>query len=241
MQVGKLQGEGLVQCLTKLGVQKPVVAELHGSPTDNNATLFKEGYESVLNPLYANGTFVKGPDQAVPDWDNAQATKLFEQMIAEQPKIAGVLAANDGIGNAVISVLRRNKLNGKVPVTGQDADVQALQNILAGEQCLTIYKAVKQEADAAAQLAISLAKGEREEVSATAVDPQTQRKVPAVLLTPKAIFAADVKTVVEDGYVTRDELCTEPTPPPASSTGSSSLTVVAAAPKKAGGTRRRRC
>ena len=71
-----------------------------------------------------------------------------------------MLAANDGLGNAAISVLKKNKLNGKVPVTGQDATVQGLQNILAGDQCMTVYKAVKKEADAAAELAIALAKGE---------------------------------------------------------------------------------
>jgi D-xylose transport system substrate-binding protein len=208
-QVGKLQGDGLVTCLTKLKAQKPVIAELHGSPTDNNATLFKEGYESVLNPLYTNGTYVKGPEQAVPDWDSVQAGTLFEQMLAQNPKIDGVLSANDGLGNAVITVLRKNKLNGKVPVTGQDADVQALQNILAGDQCMTVYKAIKTEASAAAELAISLAKGERKDVTGSVTDPQTQRKVPAVLLAPQAIFQADVKTVVEDGYVNTDELCTE--------------------------------
>ncbi|MFI5843339.1 sugar ABC transporter substrate-binding protein [Catenuloplanes sp. NPDC051500] len=208
-QVGKLQGDGLATCLTKLKAQKPIVAELHGSPTDNNATLFKEGYESVLNPLYANGTYVKGPDQAVPDWDSVQAGTLFEQMLTQSPKIGGVLAANDGIGNAVITVLKKNKLNGKVPVTGQDADVTGLQNILAGDQCMTVYKAIKTEASAAAELAISLAKGERKDVTGSVVDPQTQRKVPSVLLPPQAIFQADVKTVVDDGFVTRDELCTE--------------------------------
>ncbi len=206
-QVGKLQGEGLAKCLTDLKAQKPVVAELHGSPTDNNATLFKEGYQSVLNPLYTNGTYIKGPEQAVPDWDSAQAGTLFEQMLTQTPKIGGVLAANDGIGNAVITVLKKNKLNGKVPVTGQDADLQALQNILAGDQCMTVYKAIKTEAIAAAQLAISLAKGEKSDVKGTTTDPQTQRKVPSVLLAPKAIFREDVKSVVEDGFVNSDQLC----------------------------------
>src|SRR3712207_8480486 len=79
-------------------------------------------------------------------------------MLTENKNIKGVLAANDGLGNAAISVLKKNKLNGQVPVTGQDATVQGLQNILAGDQCMTVYKAIKQEADAAAALAISLAK-----------------------------------------------------------------------------------
>ena len=119
-------------------------------PTDNNATLFKQGYDSVLKPKYDSGEYVKGPNQSVPDWDNAQAGTIFEQMLTQNKDIKGVLAANDGLGNAVISVLKKNKLNGKVPVTGQDATVQGLQNILAGDQCMTVYKAIKQEADAAA-------------------------------------------------------------------------------------------
>ncbi|WDZ85275.1 sugar ABC transporter substrate-binding protein [Micromonospora cathayae] len=207
--VGKLQGEGLSKCLTDKGVQKPVVAYLNGSPTDNNATLFKNGYDSVLKPKFDSGEYVKGPEQSVPAWDPAQGATLFEQMLTQTGgKIDGVLSANDGLGNAVISVLKKNKLNGKVPVTGQDADVQGLQNILAGDQCMTVYKAVKQEADAAAELAIALAKGERKETGQKVKDPEGNREVPAVLLTPKLIFKENVKDVVADGYVTKEALCT---------------------------------
>ena len=206
--VGKLQGEGLVKCLTDMKASKPLVAELNGSPTDNNATLFKEGYDSVLKPKYDSGEYVKGPDQSVPDWDNAQGGTIFEQMLTEKKDIKGVLAANDGLGNAVISVLKKNRLNGKVPVTGQDATVQGLQNVLAGDQCMTVYKAIKQEADAAADLAISLAKGEKKDVSQTIKDPESGADVPSVLLTPKAIFKDSVKDVVADGFVTKDQLCT---------------------------------
>jgi D-xylose transport system substrate-binding protein len=141
--VGKLQGEGLVKCLTDKGVKNPVVAELNGSPTDNNATLFKNGYDSVLKPKYDSKEYTKGPDQSVPEWNNTTAGTIFEQMMTTTGnKIDGVLAANDGLGNAAISVLKRNGLNGKVPVTGQDATVQGLQNILAGDQCMTVYKAI---------------------------------------------------------------------------------------------------
>ncbi|AVT39013.1 sugar ABC transporter substrate-binding protein [Plantactinospora sp. BB1] len=206
--VGKLQGEGLVKCLTDKGAKNPVIAELNGSETDNNATLFKNGYDGVLKAKYDSKEYVKGPDQWVPAWDNAQAGTIFEQMMTQQNgKIDGVLAANDGLGNAVISVLKRNKLNGKVPVTGQDATVQGLQNILVGDQCMTVYKAVKQEADAAAELAIALAKGEKKAAPTTVRDPEGNRDVPAVLLEPKAIYKENVKDVVADGYVTKEELC----------------------------------
>ena len=104
--VGKLQGQGLVKCLKADGSygKKPVVAELNGSPTDNNATLFAQGYNSVLNPLYKSGTFKKGPNQSVPDWDNQKALTIFEEMLTKTSnKINGVARANDGLGNSVIS------------------------------------------------------------------------------------------------------------------------------------------
>ncbi|MGN9766036.1 sugar ABC transporter substrate-binding protein [Micromonospora sp. SD12] len=206
--VGKLQGEGLSKCLTDKGVKNPVVAYLNGSPTDNNATLFKNGYDSVLKPKFDSKEYTKGPDQNVPEWDNTQAATIFEQMLTQQRgKIDGVLAANDGLGNAAISVLKKNKLNGKVPVTGQDATPQGLQNILAGDQCMTVYKAIKEEAKAASDLAIAVAKGEKKETGQTVKDPEGGRDVPAVLLTPKLIFKENVKDVIADGFVTKDEVC----------------------------------
>jgi D-xylose transport system substrate-binding protein len=207
--VGKLQGEGLVKCLAEKNVKNPVVAELNGSPTDNNATLFKQGYDSVLQPKYDSKDYTKGPDQSVPDWNNTTGGTMFEQMLTQtNNKIDGVLAANDGLGNAAITVLKRNGLNGKVPVTGQDATVQGLQNILVGDQCMTVYKAVKQEADAAAALAISLAKGETTSTGQTVKDPESGKEVPSKLLTPQSITKDTVKAVVADGFVTKDELCT---------------------------------
>ncbi|MEV6494647.1 substrate-binding domain-containing protein [Actinoplanes sp. NPDC051633] len=209
VKVGELQGQGLVDCLTAKNYKNPVVAELNGSPTDNNATLFKQGYDSVLQPKFDDKTYTKGPDQPVPDWDNAQAGTIFEQMLTQNKNIKGVLAANDGLGNAVIQVLKKNKLNGQVPVTGQDATVQGLQNILAGDQCMTVYKAIKGEADAAAGLAIALAKGEKPTTAtATTKDPESGKDVPSVLLVPKTITKENVKDVVADGFVTKDALCT---------------------------------
>jgi D-xylose transport system substrate-binding protein len=209
VKVGELQGQGLADCLKAKNYTKPVVAELNGSPTDNNATLFAQGYNSVLNPLYADGTYTKGPNQSVPNWDNAQAGTIFEQMLTSNKQIKGVLAANDGLGNAVIQVLKKNNLNGQVPVTGQDATVQGLQNILAGDQCMTVYKAIKGEADAASQLAIALAKGQKPTTATSTIkDPQSGASVPSVLLIPKPITAPTVKDVVADGFVTKDQLCT---------------------------------
>ncbi len=205
--VGKLQGEGLVKCLE--GVENPKIAELNGSPTDNNATLFKQGYDSVLDPLFDGGKATKVADQSVPDWDNQQALTIFEQMLQKADNdIDGVLAANDGLGNAVISALKQRKLD-QIPVTGQDATAQGLQNILAGDQCMTVYKAVAKEADAAAKLAIALSKGE--EPPSGLVNGESDdgtRQVPSVLLEPQSITKDNIDVPIKDGFLKREEVCT---------------------------------
>jgi D-xylose transport system substrate-binding protein len=207
--VGKLQGQGLVNCLNKEGVQNPKIAELNGSPTDNNATLFKQGYDSVLNPLYKSGKATKVADQSVPDWDNQKALTIFEQMLQKTGnKIDGVLAANDGLGNAAISAIKARKLK-QIPVTGQDATAEGIQNILAGDQCMTVYKAIKQEADAASKLAIALAK--KQQPPAGLVNGQsndTKRQVPSVLLKPQAITKDNIDVVIKDGFLKKSDICT---------------------------------
>ncbi|MGX1778961.1 sugar ABC transporter substrate-binding protein [Nocardia brasiliensis] len=208
VKVGSLLGSGVEKCLSDKKAVNPVVAYLNGGPTDNNATLLKQGYDSVLEPKFDAGQFVKGPDQAVPEWDNTQAGTIFEQMLTGTPNIGGVVAANDGLANAAIAVLKKQKLNGQVPVSGQDATVQGLQNVLKGDQCLTVYKAIKKEAEAAAELAIALTKGQQGQANGSVKDPESKSDVPSVLLEPKPIYAANVKDVVADGYVTKDELCT---------------------------------
>ncbi len=206
-QVGKLQGQGLVDCLTAANKANPQIIELNGSPTDNNATLFKNGYDSVLNPLYQSGKYKKVGDQSVPKWDNAQAGTIFEQLFtANGSKVDGVLAANDGLGNAAITVLQKNSL--KVPVTGQDATVQGLQNILAGDQCMTVYKPITDEANGLAQLAVALLKGQQGKTTGTVNDPTGKRDVPSLLLTPIAVTKTNVSKPVSDGFVTKADLCT---------------------------------
>jgi D-xylose transport system substrate-binding protein len=209
VKVGELQGQGLVDCLGTSGVAKPRIAELNGSPDDNNATLFAQGYNSVLDPLYKDGKATKVADQSVPDWDNQQALTIFEQMLQKSDnKIDGVLAANDGLGNSVVSALKARKLE-QLPVTGQDATVQGLQNILTGDQCMTVYKAIKAEADAASKLAIALAKGTPPPAGlVNGNSDDGVRQVPSALLTPVAVTKDNIKdTVLADGFVKREELC----------------------------------
>jgi D-xylose transport system substrate-binding protein len=206
VKVGELQGQGLVDCLGS--ASKPAIAELNGSPTDNNATLFKQGYDSVLKPLYSSGKATKVADQSVPDWDNQKALTIFEQMLAKtNNKIDGVLAANDGLGNSAISALKARKLK-QIPVTGQDATPQGIQNILSGDQCMTVYKAVKKEADAASKLAIALATGKQPEAGlVNGKTNDTARDVPSVLLVPEAITKDNLKVVFDDGFLKTSDVC----------------------------------
>jgi D-xylose transport system substrate-binding protein len=141
VRVGKLQGAGLVKGLKARGKygSHPVIAELNGGTTDNNAHLFKKGYDSVLNPLYKNGTFKKATagDQWT-DWDPIKGRQIFDQMLARNGnKIDGVLAANDGLAGAVVASLKAHGLK-SVPLTGQDATPTGVQYILAGWQSGTV-------------------------------------------------------------------------------------------------------
>src|SRR5215207_4343065 len=203
--VGKLQGEGLVDCVgDKQGAE---IAVLNGSPTDNNATLFKNGYDSVINPKFDSGDWKEIDDQSVPDWDNQQALTIFEQMLQKNDnKVDGVLAANDGLANSAISALKQRKLP-PVPVTGQDATLQGIQNIVNGDQCMTVYKAIKKEADAAAELAIALAKGEEPTAETAPVNNNTE-DVPSVLLDPVPVTKDNISEYTgEPDFPKVEEIC----------------------------------
>jgi D-xylose transport system substrate-binding protein len=207
VSVGKLQGQGVVAGLKADGKysKKPVVAELNGSPTDNNAKLFKQGYDSILKPLYANGTFVKGPDQSVPDWDNQKALTIFEQMLAStNNKIDAVAAANDGLAGSVVSALKNHGLK-PIPLSGQDATPQGVQNILSGWQTMTVYKAVKAEANAAAKVAIAMLKGQQ--VATNGTTNNGDRAVPSVLLTPVSITKKNYTLLFTDGFLQKSQVC----------------------------------
>ncbi|MGY1792978.1 sugar ABC transporter substrate-binding protein [Geodermatophilus sp. SYSU D00525] len=205
-EVGRLQGQGLQQCLEANGVAQGNIAFLNGSPDDNNATLFSAGAHEVLDPLTQ---YTQVAEQAVPDWDNQEAATIFEQMYTQAGgNIQGVVAANDGLANSVIQILGRNNAAGASNVTGQDASVEGLQNILAGDQCMTVYKSVREEANALAELAVSLLNGEEGETTGTVEDTEGGREVPSVLLTPVSIFRDNVKDVVDDEFVSAEELCT---------------------------------
>ena len=207
--VGKTIGEGLVKCLQADGKKTGNVVELNGSPTDNNATLFKQGYDKAIK----DAGYKVVADQSVPDWDAQKAGVLFEQIDTQlKGKFDGVAAANDTLGAAVIARLKSEGLAGKVAVTGQDATDSGLQAVLLGDQCVTIYKSINKEAAAAADLAVKLVKGDTAGADATAsgvsMDTKLNKEVPSVLLPPEAIYADNVQDVIDDGATTADKICT---------------------------------
>jgi D-xylose transport system substrate-binding protein len=203
--VGKLQGKGLVKGLKANGKysQHPVIAQLNGGITDNNATLFKQGYDSILNPLFKNGTFKKATagDQWT-DWSATKARTIFDQMLARNANhIDGVLAANDGLAGAVVASLQAHSLKA-VPLTGQDATPTGVQYILAGWQSGTVYKSVRLEANAAAAAAIAIIKhkkvaGVNGKVSGTK----------SILLPPVWITKKNYTKLFTDGFLKKSQVC----------------------------------
>jgi D-xylose transport system substrate-binding protein len=211
VRVGQLQGIALATALkAKRGAQ---VIEIEGAPTDNNATLFHNGQEQVVKPQYDCGALKLVKSQAIDKWDNQKGGQTFEQFLTSNGgKVDGVLAANDGLAGAIITILQKNGLNGKVPVTGQDATAAGLNAILTGDQYSTVFKPIQLEANAAAQLALALAAGNTSGADAIASqksdDPTGHRSVNSVLLPPEAITKSNVKDVITQGYVKASDVCT---------------------------------
>jgi D-xylose transport system substrate-binding protein len=203
-KVGVLQGQTLVTCQQVKGKSSVTYVDVNGAPTDNNATLFKQGYDSILSK---QAGWKKVADQSIADWDNQQAGVTFAAMLQKNPNLNAVMVANDGMAGAVITDLRKQKLAGKVAVSGQDATVQGLQGIMTGSQCFTIYKPSVEEANPAVDAAAQFATGQIPKTTQVTVDPKSHRKVPSILATPVAITKANVAKPINDGYTPKAQTC----------------------------------
>jgi D-xylose transport system substrate-binding protein len=208
--VGKLQAQTLLDCLKAQGVDSPKIIMMDGgTDVDNNAVLFKKGAHEVLDNSSAD---IVG-EAVVKGWLVQNAAPAFTgALTAAGGQVDGVLAANDDIANAVIGVLKNNNLNGKVVVTGQDSGTEGLQNIVTGQQSMTIFKNVKLEANAAAQLAIALIAGKDPAAAGMTLskfdDPQSpSHNLQALLLPAQVITQANVDDVVKAGALTTAEIC----------------------------------
>jgi len=210
--VGRLMGEGLISALDAAGKTKANIVYVNGAATDNNASLFKSGYEEALASKIDSGDYTLVGDQSG-EWDATKAGDVFEQMYTDNDgKIDGVISANDTMAGGVIARLKAAGAAGEVPVTGQDASVEGLQNILLGNQAGTVYKNTNLEADAASQLAIALIEGDTDAAAALATgsvtDPDTDEDVPSALATPVWVTLDSIQQVFDDGFATVADVCT---------------------------------
>jgi D-xylose transport system substrate-binding protein len=223
VQVGKLIGQGFQQCITDWGITSPQVFTLNGGEdTDPNAIDFAKGYNQAIwgqdktpltPPVTNSAGYTLVGDQIAPGWDNAKGGTIFQQAYTANPKINATVEANDGLANAVITVLKAAGVPArKIPTTGQDATLQGMESVLQGFQCGSVYKPIYIEAQAAVALATILRAGQTPPASllnGTTSDPTNAATTePAVLLTPVWVNASNMEaTVITDKAVSATDLC----------------------------------
>jgi D-xylose transport system substrate-binding protein len=210
-QVGKLIGQGLVSCVAAWKVKSPQVIVMRGASTDNNATQFAQGYNAVLAQEFANSGW-KDVSNPAGTWDPPTALSEFQQQFTAHPNINAALIPNDENGAPIIHYLQSKGVKANTfPITGQDATLTGLQNILTGYQCGTAYKPAYLEAQAAAALAMYARAGVTPPSSllnSQSQDPQTKANVASVLLTPQWVTSSNMNsTVIADKLVPASQLC----------------------------------
>jgi D-xylose transport system substrate-binding protein len=209
-EVGRLQATSLIDKLEEDGEQSGDLIMINGAPTDNNAKLFKRGAHSVLD----RSDFDIGREYDTPDWSPDRAQQEAEQAITAlgENGFVGVYAANDGTAGGAIAAMKGAGIDPSTrPTTGQDAELAAIQRIIAGEQFMTVYKATKLETSAAAELAVALVRGD--DPPADLINEQVdngQKQVESVILKPVAVTRENIAdTIVKDEYWKVSEICTQ--------------------------------
>jgi D-xylose transport system substrate-binding protein len=200
VKVGELQADAVTKLKPKGNYYL-----LGGAPTDNNAKMLREGQMKVLQPLVDKGDIKIVGKQWVKDWSAAEAMTIVENALtANGNKIDAIVASNDGTAGGAIQALTAQKLGGKVPVSGQDADLAAVKRVIAGTQAMTVYKPLKLIASEAAKLAVQLVRNEKPAYNSTYENGM--KKVNTVLLKPIPLTKANVNVLVDDGFYTKAQL-----------------------------------
>jgi D-xylose transport system substrate-binding protein len=204
--VGAAQAKGVLAAMKANGTYKGgTVAELWGGQTDQNAFWFKSGNDAVFNPLFKKGPIKKGPQQFVPDWDANNAATIFNQMLVKtNNNIQGVLAANDNIAGAVVADLKAKHLK-PLPLSGQDASIQGVQNIISGWQTGTVYKYVPDEANAAAAAAVALLKGQKPKTNTSRKNGS--KNEPTLALPVVWITKHNYTRLFKDKFLKKSQVC----------------------------------
>jgi D-xylose transport system substrate-binding protein len=209
--VGKMIGDGLVSCVADWKVSSPRVIVMHGAATDNNATLFAQGYNSVIDPLFASGKW-KVEERTAGTWDPPTALTEFQTAYTAHKTANAALIPNDETGAPIVTYLKTHGVKPQTfPTTGQDATLTGLQNVLSGYQCGTVYKAIYKEAQAAVALAVYLRASKTPPaslVNGTTEDINEHKAVPSVLLQPQWVTPKNMNsTVIADKFVPANQLC----------------------------------
>ena len=205
--VGRLQARGVLAGMKAKKTYGPngVVAQLWGGPTDANAFWFKSGNDDILNPLFRGKKVKKGPAKFVPEWSDKNAQTIFEQMLVQtNNNIQGVVGANDNIAGAVVATLKAKGLK-PIALSGQDATVQGVQNIISGWQTNTVYKYVPDEANGAAAAAVALFKGQKPKTNST--QPNGKKKQPTLVIPVYSITKANYTRLFRDKFLKRSDVC----------------------------------
>jgi D-xylose transport system substrate-binding protein len=211
VKVGQVMGQGLVSCMTAWGVKDPNVIVMRGAPTDNNATLFAQGYDGVLASYFSSGKW-KDVSNPAGTWTPSVALSEFQQQYTAHKNINAALIPNDENGAPIIHYLQGQGIKAKTfPTTGQDATLTGLQNILTGYQCGTVYKPIYEEAQAAAALALYVRAGQTPPsslVNGSTQDTTAKVSVPSVLLSPEWVTTSNMNsTIIADKFVPASQLC----------------------------------
>jgi D-xylose transport system substrate-binding protein len=226
VEVGRTMGRELEPAIDALNKPKPRIVMLNGGEEDNNSFLFRTGYYETVKKRVDAGDWELVADRHVPGWDNQQAQTIMEQILTgADNKVDAVFAANDGLANSAINAMEAAGIE-KAPVSGQDATVAGIQNILLEKQTMTVYKPIKAEADVAAAVALALRNGEdiqnvevpdvefnvigiKAEDGNPTEEPEGDGIVPYFALTPIGVTADNIQdTVIADGFRTKKEVCT---------------------------------
>ncbi len=210
-KVGQLQGQYVADHYKDYTKTSKNIVLINGSQTDNNALLFKKGATSIIQPLIDSGSLKSVYDQFTPNWDNDKArVEMDGALTATQNSVGVAYVANDGMANSVIASLRTKKLNGKVLVTGQDATVAGIHNILLGDQSMTVYKDISKEAKSTIDLvkAISAGTDTASLTNGAVVKTADGTSIPSILETPVSVDKNNIaSTVIADGFVTKSDVC----------------------------------
>jgi D-xylose transport system substrate-binding protein len=234
VDVGRKMAEAMEPAIDALQVDTPQVVMLNGGEEDNNSFLFREGYAETVEARADAGDWAIVEDQFVPGWDNAEAQTMMEQILVDaNNNVDAVFAANDGLANSVINAVEGAGF-GPIPVSGQDATAEGIQNIALGNQTVSVYKPIEDEAGVAAAIALALRDGQGYEEAAnsyastlasggaavsvvgidaqegTATDsPEGEGVVPYVALEPIGVTIDNIMdTVIADEFRTIEEICT---------------------------------